>query len=305
MAAPPAITVYMPAYNVGKYIRQAAESILAQTFRDLEFIIIDDGSTDDTLGLAKQLAARDTRIRLITRPNAGVSATANEAIALSRGEFVARLDADDIALPQRLEKQLTFLRTNPACVAVGSSVLMIDEEGLPLYVMPDIQFGHDKIESAFWRGGWPIHQSATMYRRDALHAVGGYRTDLSLHEDHEMFLRLTERGRLENLPEVLLWYRQRPDSLSYAESASSPKIIAQILSATRRRRGMPEVRQPMATSIEPTARRQKLSRYRMWAWMSLQARHVETARKYARKTVRMAPLSPDSWKLMYCALRGR
>ena len=182
---------------------------------------------------------------------------------------------------------------------------MMDEDGLPLYVMPDIQYGHEKIESAFWRGGWSIVQGASMYRREALNAVGGYRTDLSLHEDHDLFLRLAERGRLENVPDVLLWYRQRLSGLTYSESAKSRNVIAGILAAARKRRGMPDVAETVANSNDAPAWRQTLSRCRKWAWMSLKARHVATARKYARKTVRLAPFSPDSWKLMYCALRGR
>ena len=113
MSAPPAVTVYMPAYNVGRYIRQAAQSVLAQTFGDFEFIIIDDGSKDDTLAVAMELAAADARIRLISRPNAGVSATANEAIALARGEFIARLDGDDVALPLRWRNRSRSSATTP------------------------------------------------------------------------------------------------------------------------------------------------------------------------------------------------
>ena len=240
MAAPPPVSVYMPAYNVARFVRQAVESILAQSFGDFEFIIIDDGSKDDTLEVLQELAARDARIRLVSRPNAGVSATANEAIGLARGEFVARLDGDDVALPDRLEKQVAWLRAHPDCVAVGSNVLMMDEEGLPLYVMPDLQFGHDKIEAGLWRAGWPILQPVSTFRRDALLAVGGYRAGLSLHEDHDLFLRLAERGKLENLPDVLLWYRQRLGGLTFGEGASSRKVIAGILSDARQRRGLPD-----------------------------------------------------------------
>jgi glycosyltransferase involved in cell wall biosynthesis len=306
MAAPPPVSVYMPAYNVGRFVRQAAESILAQSFGDFEFIIIDDGSTDDTLAVLKDLAARDGRIRLVSRGNMGVAATANEAIALARGHFIARLDGDDVALPDRLEKQVAFLDAHPVCVAVGSNVLMMDEDALPLYVMPDVQFGHDKIDAGFWRAGWPIVQGASTFRRDALIAVGGYRAGLSLHEDHDLFLRLAEHGKLENLPDVLLWYRQRLGGLTFGESATSRSVIAGILREARKRRGLPDsAAEPLAGNGQTPSSNQMLSRCRKWAWMSLKARHVATARKYARKTVRLAPFSADSWKLMYCALRGR
>ncbi len=153
MPAVPPISVYMPAYNVGLYVRQAVESILAQTFNDFEFIIIDDGSTDDTLAIVQELAARDSRLRVISRPNVGVAATANEAIGYCQGEFLARIDGDDVAMPARLEKQLAYMRANPQCVVVGSAVLLIDEAGLPLFEMPHVKFSHDEIEDALWSAG--------------------------------------------------------------------------------------------------------------------------------------------------------
>ena len=251
MSTPPPVSVYMPAYNVGRYVRQAVKSILAQSFGDFEFIIIDDGSTDDTLVVLKELAARDKRIRLISRPNAGVSATANEAIGLATGEFLARMDGDDVSTPDRLEKQVAYLRANPDCVAVSGRVLLMDEDALPLYVMPDVQFGHDKIDAGFWRAGWSIVQGACTFRRDALLAVGGYRKHLSLHEDHDLFTRLAEIGKLENLPDVMLHYRRHFSSITFRETASSREVIAGILSEARSCRGMPAMRpnrpQPMAS----------------------------------------------------------
>ncbi|HWE02302.1 MAG TPA: glycosyltransferase [Tepidisphaeraceae bacterium] len=306
MTAPPPVTVYMPAYNVGPFVRQAVESILNQTFGDFEFIVIDDGSTDDTLAVLKELEARDSRIRLVSRPNMGVSRTANEAIALARGEFLARIDGDDVAQATRLEKQLIYLRAHSQCVAVGCGVLLIDEDGLPLYMMPQVEFDHERIEAALWSGGWPMVQPACMFRRDAVVAVGGYRTHLSLHEDHDLFLRLAERGTLENLPDVLQWYRQRLTSLTYTESSGSKRVMAGILRETRQRRGLPALPDAAAegngvAKISHAA----LARCRQWGWMSLKARHIPTARKYAAKAVRLAPFSADSWRLMYCAWRGR
>jgi len=306
MSIPPPVTVYMPAYNVGPYVRQAVQSILDQTFGDFEFIIINDGSTDNTLEILKELEARDNRIKLVSRPNMGVSKTANEAIALARGEFLARIDGDDVAQPTRLEKQVAYLRANPQCVAVGSNVLLIDDDGLPLFVMPQIAFGHERIEAAMWKHGWSMLQPASTFRRDAVLAVGGYRTHLSLHEDHDLFLRLAERGTLENLPDVLQWYRQRLTSLTYTESSGSRQVMADIVREARQRRGLPEVPEPLAeTNGASQTSQAAVKRCRQWGWMSLKARHIPTARKYARKAVRLAPFSADSWRLMYCAWRGR
>src|SRR3954468_5693657 len=120
----PTVSVLLAVYNARRYLRQAIDSILAQTFTDFEFIIIDDGSTDDTLAILREYEKRDGRIRLISRPNKGLTTTLNEGLALARGEFLARMDGDDVALPTRFEKQVTYLRDHPECVLVGSRVLL-------------------------------------------------------------------------------------------------------------------------------------------------------------------------------------
>jgi hypothetical protein len=132
--------------------------------------------------------------------------------------------------------------------------------------------------------------------------AGGYRPELSLHEDHDLFLRLAERGHLENLPEVLQLYRQYLGSLTYVEGPASATVMPSILSDARRRRGVAD---SASLDVGPTHPPATLERCQQWAWMSLQAGHVRTARRYARKTLRLAPISAHSWKLMYCALRGR
>src|SRR2546423_621530 len=213
MASTPPVSVYMPAFNVERYVADAVRSILTQTFADFELIVVDDGSTDRTPEIVRELARNDPRIKLLSRPNTGVSRASNEAIALARGEFLARMDSDDISMPDRLEKQVAYLRAHPDCVCVGANVLLVDQAAMPLFVMPEVDFGHETIDSALMAGGWPIVQGACMYRRDAVVAVGGYREDLSLHEDMDMFVRLAERGKLENLPDVLLQYRRHYRSI--------------------------------------------------------------------------------------------
>lgn len=303
--ATPPVSVYMPAYNVGPFVRQAIDSILNQTFTDFEFIIIDDGSTDDTLAILKEYEAADARIRVVSRPNVGVAATANEAIALARGEFLARIDGDDVAMPNRLQLQVDFLRQHPRCAAVGGGVLLMDLDGMPLYPMPDIAFGHEKIDAALLTGGWPIVQGVSLFRKSAVDAVGRYNVNYSLHEDHDLFLRLGEIGELENLPDVLLHYRRHLRSVTFSEAASSRAVVAAILKDARRRRGLNGPAEEADLPVPGAADMDLLSRCRHWAWMSLKSQYVATARKYARKSVRLAPFSPDSWRLMYCAWRGR
>jgi len=299
MASSPAISVYMPAFNVARFIRSSVQSILDQTFTDFEFIIIDDGSTDETPSILREFASRDRRIRLLQCPHQSVAAAANEAIRHCRAPLVARTDGDDIALPQRLEKQHRFMQEHPECVALGSLVLLIDEQDVPLFTMPDTQLGHDAIDAGLLQGGWPISQTACMYRRNALEATGGYNAKLNMHEDHELFLRLAELGRLENLPEVLQHYRQHPSSTSFRSAWQSQTIMPQLLAEARQRRGLP-AREWKYVGVP----RRPVERMRWWAWMSLKSGNVRGARKYARQSLQHAPLSTDSWRLMYCALRG-
>src|SRR5688572_25740567 len=119
-SAPPTVSVVMTVYNTERYVREAVESILGQTFRDFEFIIIDDGSTDSAPAILREYADRDPRIRLVSRPNTGIVRAANEGIALARGNYLARMDSDDVALPHRFEKQVRYLNEHPACVLVGA-----------------------------------------------------------------------------------------------------------------------------------------------------------------------------------------
>jgi glycosyltransferase involved in cell wall biosynthesis len=197
----------MPVYNAQAYVRQATESILNQTFGDFEFIIINDGSTDDSRKILEELARRDARIRLVSRPNTGYTKALNEALGMARAPYLARMDADDISLPDRFEKQLEYLRAHPECVLVGSRILTIDPFGSPLYE-PRHKLVHEAIEAELLAGvGWAIVHPASMMVREVVDALGGYRPEMEPSEDLDLFLRLAEKGKIANLPEVLLHYR--------------------------------------------------------------------------------------------------
>src|SRR4051812_26679567 len=128
MAASPTVSVLMAVYNGEQYLREAVNSILSQTFKDFEFIIIDDGSTDRSPELLASYARADSRVKLISRPNKGLTKSLNEGLHAARGEFVARMDGDDISLPERFERQVSYLREHPEVVLVGSRVEFIDPD---------------------------------------------------------------------------------------------------------------------------------------------------------------------------------
>src|SRR3954452_3787995 len=131
----PKVSVAMPVYNSERYLAKAVESILAQTFTDFEFLIVDDGSTDASRAILENYAARDQRIKLVSRPNTGYLIALNEMLERSLGYYVARMDADDVALPQRFERQVKYLDDHPECVLLGSRVTIIDPDGDPLKEM--------------------------------------------------------------------------------------------------------------------------------------------------------------------------
>ena len=305
----PLISVCMPVHNVERYVAEAVESILGQTLCDFEFLILDDGSTDGSLDAIRIYANRDERIRVASRPNKGLGATRNELVAQARGEFLACMDADDVALPQRFARQVEYLRAHPDCVAVGSRVRLIDSDGDPLCDWCTEQ-KHEVLDAQFLGGErtTPISNPSVMMRRNAVLAVGNYRP-VKLLEDYDMFLRLAEYGRLANLPEVLLQYRIHASNSSKTASwhDAMDRVLPEIIRDARRRRGLPEAEASPRGSANPKQPRidpKPAEEREKWAWWALGSGHPRTARKHARWILVNAPLSFRSWKLMYCALRG-
>jgi glycosyltransferase involved in cell wall biosynthesis len=296
----PALTVLLAVYNGEKYLRESLESVLNQTFTDFEFLIIDDGSKDRTLTILKEFEAKDARIRLVSRPNKGLTNTLNEGLCLARSEFLARMDADDLCLPTRFEKQVAYLRENPQCVLVGSAVELIDPAGLPIRRMCN-ETTHEQIDSAHLNRGWPVVHPAVMMRLSALKQVGGYRDMYNTLEDLDLFLRLAEVGKLANLPDVLLRYRQHFASVTHSKESQQMKIREAIYAEARARRGLPPQPPQQPTRTRP---RMRFEQHQFWAWDALKAGNVTTARKHAVETVKRVPWSPAAWRLLACAIRG-
>jgi cellulose synthase/poly-beta-1,6-N-acetylglucosamine synthase-like glycosyltransferase len=202
----------MPVRNGGDYLARAVDSILTQTFADFEFVIVDDGSTDATPERLRRYQAADSRIRVLSQNQAGLVASLNRGCAHAGAEYIARMDADDIAFPERFARQVEFLDRHPEVALVGSAVVRIDAAGRELTrnVCPT---SHAEIVAALRRYTCFTHPSV-MLRATALAAAGGYRYAYAPAEDYDLWLRLSERYKLANLPEPLLYYRVFPDQLS-------------------------------------------------------------------------------------------
>jgi glycosyltransferase involved in cell wall biosynthesis len=292
----------MTVYNTCAYLPLAIESILQQTFSDFEFIIVDDGSTDGSGAIAQRYADRDPRIQLLQRPNRGIVAAANEGIDIARGRYVARMDSDDISLPQRLQQQIAYLDEHPECVLVGAGVMMVDPHGSPVGQM-DLKLTHEEIEEQLLSsaGGTALIQPAVMIRIDALRAVGAYRGTSNIAEDMDLFLRLAERGRVVNLPDVLLQYRRHPKSVSQTQH-DQQVVMDQIVREAMTRRGRtvpPDWKLPRWEPLPPQRQ------FQIWGWAALKLGNVKVARKHAWAALRTSPVSLENWRLLYCCLRGR
>lgn len=210
------ISVTMPAYNAERFIAEAVESILNQTFRDFELIIVNDGSTDGTLAIAESYAAKDDRVTVVSQPNGGISAARNRGLSVAKGEWIAVMDSDDVALPQRFERQLDFLAKNPDLAVISSYVHNIDDKGKRIAQYESPLTDRQAVKDLVARDGLiSFHHSAVLMRREVVEAVGGYRGQFDMLEDCDLWNRIAEQGHgILVQPEYLLEYRLHPSSVS-------------------------------------------------------------------------------------------
>lgn len=212
MSAAPLISVLMPVFNLREYLPEAVASIQAQTLKDWEFIIVDDGSTDGSSEWLDKAAASDPRLRVVHQANAGISKALNAGLRLCRGTYVARMDGDDICLPERFARQVAALEADPGLAIVGAGAELMSADGL-VYGKVKHFTDHDRIRASLLMGnGGALTHPVVMMRREALDAIGGYDEELVTFLDLDLFLRISEQGRAANLPEVLIRYRQHPKS---------------------------------------------------------------------------------------------
>jgi glycosyltransferase involved in cell wall biosynthesis len=212
--ASPRVTVLMSLYNEERHVAAAVDSVLAQTYENFEFLIIDDGSTDRSKEIV--LAVDDPRIRLISRPNKGLTESLNEGLQLARGEYVARQDADDISLPTRIEKEVAFLDSAPEVGLVGTNYTIIGDDGEPLtttsvFLHPFDLAVAEIVSNQFGHG-------SVMMRRSVALELGGYDSTVGdIVSDYDLWLRIGRTARLANLAEPLYRWRRSSRSLSMSD----------------------------------------------------------------------------------------
>ena len=209
----PKISVVMSCYNAAAFIAEAMASILRQTFADFELILIDDGSTDKTLNIIRQYALKDSRIVVIHKKNTGPADSRNAGILVARGEWIAILDSDDIALPTRLEDQISFFKISPDILLLGTGAIELDEHGkaIKTHCYP---CQHHALCNSLMRSRRFFPHSSVMYRSDVVKRLGGYNTHFYRAQDMDMFLRLTEEGNIACLNKPLVKIRKHYYNIS-------------------------------------------------------------------------------------------
>ena len=208
------ISVLMAVYNGESYLRQAVESILKQTFREFEFIIIDDGSSDSTWEILTEYAERDQRIMLVqNKENIGLTKSLNKGLALAQGEYVARQDADDVSLLERFEKQVTLLDKHPEVVLASCDIEVINSEGC-LVKKHQRACDSDLVAWYLLFYNYVAGHSQVMFRRKSVMNLGGYSETYRCSQDYELWCRLVRVGKVAILPEVLLQQRIHSRSIS-------------------------------------------------------------------------------------------
>jgi glycosyltransferase involved in cell wall biosynthesis len=288
----------MPVYNAERYLAKAVESILEQTWTDFEFIIINDGSTDSSLQILQQFAEMDRRIRLISRENRGLVATLNEGIELARAPWVARMDADDIALTQRFEAQLHFLSHNPDHVVVGSWVETMNEQGQPISVIQSPTL-HSEIDNKHLSGHTSICHPSAVIKRSALLRIHGYDPKMEGAEDLDVWLQLAEFGKLANVPSTLFRYRLHSSSISGSKQSLQKKLMRLSCQRAWARRKIKWSFDAEAGDWRPTDDPASQHRYALeYGWQAWNHGFKNTWWTYAKQAIRLKPFAPASWKLL-------
>lgn len=292
----PVVSVVMGVYNGGDRLAPTVESVLAQEDVDLELVVVDDGSTDDSGAILEGYSRRDVRVRLVRQENRGLTRALMRGCAEARGDFIARQDCADRYLPGRLARTIDVLHANPGVDLVSCGVRVLGPAGEYLY---DVVLGPGDatapllaLELAAIRG--PIHASVT-FRRSAYERAGGYREEFYFAQDLDLWTRMAERGRHEALGEILLEFSLDESSLSGANRPRQIELATLILECARARRtgGDEHPILERARAIRPIPRSRSAferAAFNYFVGVCLQKRGAPDARRYFLRALRNNPL---------------
>jgi len=232
----PAVSVLMPAWNAERWIREALDSILFQSFEDWELVAVDDGSTDGTAAILREYAGRDPRVRAYSLGfNAGVVQALNTGVWMCHAPLVARQDADDFSAPGRLGAQKEFMDLNPGVAVVGAWARVVGEDGEDKGAIAHPELSGPDVRRALKSCCALVHGSA-MFRKAVVLQAGGYSGDLCFRhaEDFELWVRLAKSHELRNMPEFLYFHREHPARVSVVHKDYQDEAAAAIMRIARK-----------------------------------------------------------------------
>lgn len=308
----PRVSVCVPVRNGAATLHEALESVLRQTYHSFELLVVDDGSTDATPSILAEYAAADRRMRVLPAEGTGVSAALRQACAKAGGEYLARMDADDIALPDRLERQRAYLDAHPTTAVLGGAYIVLRPSGKRgrTVRMPR---SDAEIRRVLPRLN-PIAHPTAMMRRDAYEAAGGYR--LARAEDYDLWLRIAERWQLANLREPVLLRREHAAQLS-TEALDRDVLAVLAASAAARERAAGRC-DPLEGVDEPTlellrqlgidstrVRERLIAAYVTRAGALADADGADAALELVRRATELAPERKTSIQTSFALLRAR
>lgn len=211
----PKVSVIMSVYNGSAYLKQALESVLDQTFSDFEFLITDDGSTDESPKILDEYAAKDARVKVFYQKNIGLTKTLNNSIKKAGGIYIARMDSDDISLPNRLAEEVKFLDAHSEVAVVSCFAKVIDDEGKEIGEhCPGVT--HSEIKKLIFFSGQLCHP-AVMFRKDAFLALGGFNESFRYAQDLELWFKFIAKYKVANIPKFLFLWRKTAGGIGVAK----------------------------------------------------------------------------------------
>lgn len=300
----------MSVYNGEKYLQEAIDSILGQTFKDFEFLIINDGSTDKTAEILKSY--NDPRIKIINNEkNIGLTKSLNKGLRLVRGEYIARQDADDISMPERLEKEVEFLEQNKNVGLVGTDYFMINEKGKVVHIVKCLN-GCRELKAKLLESNQFGHGSV-MFRRECIDNIGAYREEFKFAQDYDFYLRIVEAYDVANISEPLYKWRIDSKSISVAKKALQDKytLLAIELAKEKRKLGKDELQSLKREEVNNFMDNYLISKYEFqnkkkiaqnycfWSRVLFGGKDYKGAFKLLFKSLVSYPLNKETWVLVF------
>lgn len=290
------VTVLMPAYNTEAYIAEAIESVLQQTFTNFEFLIINDGSTDNTEQIIRSY--NDPRIVLVNQKNGGVSNALNTGLSQARGKYIARFDADDICYPDRLQEQFDFMEKNTDYILIGSDVNYMDKNGEFLFFYSNIAHTPEDIVEKI-RVYCPFIHSSVFYRTEVVKQLGGYDVRAHTFEDYYLWIKLIKAGKSCNFKKPAISVRLNPESVTVDERLRGKRfgfVKKEMLF------GPPEAMDLYEQELLAILKSQNFHAFKQYTYYTLIAKkflwnnyNPSKARKNAMTAIRLKPLSISNW----------